>query len=88
MCVQKLATIPAGVPQNVTNENCLECFESEKYAFGVTTRPRPGVHWVLWAALGDHPQSSFNPKILLIKVVGYDLLMIKIPVIDLLFGPT
>ena len=47
---RKLTSIPAGVSQYVTNENCLVCLESEKYAFGVTPRslgstwhsPQPG----------------------------------------------
>ena len=38
--VQKLAPIPAVVSENVTNESCLVCVMSEKYAFWVTLRPQ------------------------------------------------
>ena len=38
-CVQKLAQISAGLSPNVTKKSCYVCFESEKYAFGVTPRP-------------------------------------------------
>ena len=41
----------------------------------------PGVHRAHRAVLGDQPQSSMNPKILLTKVVGYDSQIIKIPLI-------
>ena len=37
-CVQKLTTIPAGVPQNFTDKSCLVCFEGKDYLFG---SPRP-----------------------------------------------
>ena len=39
-CVQKLTPIPAVVSQNVTNNSCLVCLMSEKYAFWVTLRPQ------------------------------------------------
>ena len=39
-CVRKLAPIPAVVSENVTNESCLVCVMSEKYAFWVTLRPQ------------------------------------------------
>ena len=39
------------------------------------------VNWELRAVTVDQPQSLSNLNILLIKVVGYDFLMIKIPII-------
>ena len=42
--------------------------------FGSPPDPGPGVHR---AALGRQPQSLSNSKILLMKVVGYDLLIIE-----------
>ena len=41
----------------------------------------PGVHGPFRTAPSGQPQSSSNPKILLVKVVWYESLMIKIPII-------
>ena len=52
------------------------CLKSKKYVLGVSPRP-PGVHWTLREAPGGQPKSSWNQKILLIKVYRYDSLMKK-----------
>ena len=39
---------------------------------------------VTQASPRGQPQSSLNPKILLIEVVGYDSLMINVPFIEVL----
>ena len=38
--VQKLASIPASVSQNVTNKSCLVCVKSKKYVSWVILRPQ------------------------------------------------
>ena len=43
---RELASIPAVILQNVTNESCFVWFEMEKYAFWVTSEPL-GVYWAL-----------------------------------------
>ena len=53
----------------------LVCFESEKYAFGYLQIT--GVHNTLGAVPWGQPEGSSNPKVLIIKVVEYDSLMIK-----------
>ena len=53
------------------------CFDNEKFVFRVTAT-------LLGSARHSdqpRPSSSLNPKIVLIKVVGYDSMMIKIPII-------
>ena len=39
-CVRKQVTIPAVIPQNVTNKSLLACLKSEKYASWDTLRPQ------------------------------------------------
>ena len=55
------------------HQECIKCIWSD--------RQTPGVHKVLRAVPSGQPQRSSNPKILLIKVFGYDPLMMKIPII-------
>ena len=43
-------------------------------------RQTSGVHGTLGAALAIQPESTSNPKTLLIKVAEYDSLTIKIPI--------
>ena len=65
-----LKTCPAGLSQNVTNRNCLVCFESKIFAFGVIPRP------LGFSGYSGQPQSSRNEKKMLIKVGYYDSLII------------
>ena len=52
--VRRLAEILAGASQNGINNSCFLCFDSEKYAFGVTSIYLAWVH----RALSTSPASS------------------------------
>ena len=53
---RRLASIPAGISQNVTNKSCLVSIESKKYAFWVALIT--GVHFEIGVALVGQPKSS------------------------------